>query len=269
MEDHRDLGGGVHALRYRFYDQQIGVVVGSAGVLVVDTRTTPGHAAELHADIRRITPLPVTGVVNTHGHSDHVFGNWSFRPVPIWGHIRCAEMVLRTGELQRAALRNALPPDLAADLDGVVLDPPERTFDERAVLEFDGRQIDLRYLGRGHTDNDIVVLIPDAGVCFAGDLLENGAPPFFGDGFPIDWPATIESLIALAPAVVVPGHGDVADRAFAAAQLEDLRAVAELARAVHEGVLGVEEAVRRGPFGPGASREPIRRGVAQLRGDLD
>jgi glyoxylase-like metal-dependent hydrolase (beta-lactamase superfamily II) len=178
-------------------------------------------------------------------------------------------MIARTGELQRAALRNALPAEVAPDLDDVVLDPPDATFDMRAILPFDGREIELRYLGRGHTDNDIVVLIPDAGVCFAGDLLENGAPPFFGDGFPIDWPATVESLMAVAPAVIVPGHGDVADRAFAASQLEDLRAVADLARAVHTGALGPEDAVRRGPFGPEPSREPIQRGVAQLRGELD
>jgi glyoxylase-like metal-dependent hydrolase (beta-lactamase superfamily II) len=237
-------------------------------VLVIDTRTTPGHAAELKADIRRITPLPVTAVVNTHGHSDHVFGNHSFRPARIWGHVRCAEMVVQTGELQRAALRDAIPP-IAADLDEVVLDPPDVTFDERAVLAFEGREIELRYLGRGHTDNDIVVLIPDAGVCFAGDLLENGAPPFFGDGYPIDWPATVARLIAVAPALIVPGHGDIADRAFAGAELEELRAVAELARAVHEGAFGLDEAVRRGPFGPEASREPIERGLAQLLGELD
>ena len=55
--------------------------------------------------------------------------------------------------------------------------------------------IRLAYLGRGHTDNDIVVSIPDADVLCAGDLLENGAPPWFGDGYPMDWPATVERIL--------------------------------------------------------------------------
>jgi len=63
-----ELGPGLFALRYRFYDQQIGVVVGSDGVLVIDTRSTHRQADELRADIGRLTPLPVTVVVNTHGH---------------------------------------------------------------------------------------------------------------------------------------------------------------------------------------------------------
>ena len=81
---------------------------------------------------------------------------------------------------------------------------------------------DLHYLGRGHTDSDIVVLVD--GVVFAGDLLENGAPPAFGDAFPLDWPDTAAALLELTDAdefvgrAVVPGHGPVADRAFAAGQ---------------------------------------------------
>jgi glyoxylase-like metal-dependent hydrolase (beta-lactamase superfamily II) len=262
-----EVGPGVYALRYRLFDQQVGLVVGADGALVIDTRTTHRQAHELRDDIRRITPLPVTLVVNTHGHSDHCFGNHVFRPTPIWGHVRCAAMIKRTGALQRAGLRRAIP-DLAEELDEVILDAPDRTFDDAATLDLGGRAVELRYLGRGHTDNDIVVLVRDAGVLFAGDLLENGAPPYFGDGYPIDWPATIEALLPLVDGAVVPGHGDVADRAFAASQLDDLLAVATLAREVAAGVAGVEDAVARGPFGPERSREPIERALAQLRGEL-
>jgi len=263
-----ELGPGLFALRYRFYDQQIGVVVGPDGVLVIDTRSTHRQADELRADIGRLTPLPVTVVVNTHGHYDHCFGNRPFRPAAIWGHVRCVAMLERTGEQQRAELR-ADAPALAAELDEVVVDPPDRTFDDAVTLDLGDRAVELRYLGRGHTDNDIVVRLPDDGVLFAGDLLENGAPPYFGDGYPIDWPAAVEALVAIAPDVIVPGHGDVADGPFAAAQLADLRAVAALARDVHAGELGLEDAIRRGPFGRVRSREPVERALAQLRGELD
>jgi glyoxylase-like metal-dependent hydrolase (beta-lactamase superfamily II) len=176
-------------------------------------------------------------------------------------------MLERTGEQQRKELR-ADAPALAAELDEVVVDPPNRTFESAATIDLGDRAVELRHLGRGHTDNDIVVRLPDDGVLFAGDLLENGAPPYFGDGYPIDWPATIEALLPLVDGAVVPGHGDVADRAFAASQLDDLRAVAALAREVAAGVAGVEGAVARGPFGPERSREPIERALAQLRGEL-
>ena len=66
-----------------------------------------------------------------------------------------------------------------------MLDPPDRRVRRtRATLDLGGREVRLAYLGRGHTDNDIVISIPDADVLCAGDLLENGAPPYFGDGYP-------------------------------------------------------------------------------------
>ena len=60
-----------------------------------------------------------------------------------------------------------------------------------------------------------MIAVPGAGVLFAGDLLENGAVPWFGDGYPLDWPATALRVAELATGVVVPGHGDHAGRAFA------------------------------------------------------
>src|SRR6185436_1770028 len=96
-------------------------------------------------------------------------------------------------------------PDLASELYDVVLDPPDRTITESATVEIEpgGRTVELRYLGRGHTDNDIVVVVPDADVLFAGDLLEADATPYFGDGYPIDWPDTAERLVELAAGAVV------------------------------------------------------------------
>ena len=153
---------------------------------------------------------PSEAVVNTHGHNDHAFGNHRFRPAPIWGHARCARMVSETGAAQIAAVSAAIPA-LAEELAEVVLDPPDRTFDgDSSIVDFDagGRRVELRHLGRGHTDNDVVVIVPDADVLFAGDLVEDGAPPFFGDGYPMDWPATVERMVELVTGAVVPGHGD-------------------------------------------------------------
>jgi glyoxylase-like metal-dependent hydrolase (beta-lactamase superfamily II) len=263
----REVGDRVFVRRYRFYDQSIGAVVGRDAVALIDTRTTPGQARELRSDLRSLTTLPPI-VVNTHGHYDHVFGNHEFRPAPIWGHVRCATMIERTGERQRSSVIAEVPA-LADELAAVVLDPPDRTFETSTVIDLGGRTIDLRYLGRGHTDNDIAIVVSDAAVLFAGDLLENGATPYFGDGYPIDWPATGRALAALVDGVVVPGHGEPADRAFAERQAAEFEANADLARRIHGGELDLEAAVEIGPYPRASAREPLERALAQLRGELD
>ena len=67
---------------------------------------------------------------------------------------------------------------------------------------------------------------------FAGDLVETDAPPYFGDGYPLDWPATVERMVELVTGAVVPGHGTVGDRAFAVRSMIELRTIAELATLV-------------------------------------
>ena len=266
-----EVGDRVFVRRYVFYDQNIGAILGDDGVLIVDTRISHRQADEILADLRELTPLPVRAVVNTHGHNDHAFGNHRFRPAPIWGHERCARMVRETGAAQLAMVAEAIP-ELAADLAEVVLDPPDRTFDgDFMTLDFDagGRRIELRHLGRGHTDNDVVVIVPDADVLFAGDLVEADAPPYFGDGYPLDWPATVERMVGHVTGSVVPGHGTVGDRAFAVRSMTELRTIAELATLVHQGALDLDAAVLRTPYPADAAREPLTRALAQLAGELD
>jgi glyoxylase-like metal-dependent hydrolase (beta-lactamase superfamily II) len=263
-----EIGDRVFTRRYAFLDQQIGAILTDDGPVIVDTRSTDAHGHEILADLRELTALPVPVVVDTHHHWDHTFGNSVFRPAQIWGHVRCAARLLDEGEEMRQEVMDGYP-DLADDLGAVVLDPPDRTFgDEGAAMELGSRRIELHYLGRGHTDNDIVVVVPDAGVLFAGDLLENGAAPYFGDGYPLDWPATVEAIARFPAAAFVPGHGDVGGSAFVRRSLDELRAIADLSRRVHGGEIGLEDACRRAPYRAVDSREPIERALAQLRGEL-
>ena len=255
--------------RYRFFDQDIGAILTEDGPVVVDTRSTPDQAREILDDLRTLSRLAVAAVINTHHHFDHAFGNATFRPAPIWGHLRCARHVLETTAADLAEIAEESP-ELADGLKDVVLDPPDRTFgDEGVAIDVGGRTIELRFLGRGHTDDDIVVVVPDAGVLFAGDLVENGNPPYFGDGYPLDWPATLRAVRGLVSGVVVPGHGDVADLAFVERTIADVAAVAELARRVAAGSLDLDAAIAAAPYPAEHAREPIERGLAQARGELD
>ena len=271
MSEWVEIGDRVFVRRYAFYDQNIGVVLGDGEALVIDTRSTHAQAREILDDLAALTAFPVGVVVDTHGHFDHAFGNHVFRPAPIWGHERCVTFMARTGEARRPAIA-AEEPALAADLAEVVIDPPDQTFSETAIVEVGGRPVELRYLGRGHTDHDIVVTVVGASVVFAGDLIENGAVPFFGDGYPLDWPATATALAAIVDGVVVPGHGDHAGRAFVEEQAASIAELAALAREVHAGTISEADALARTPFPaypPASIRRPLERALQQLRGELD
>jgi len=265
-----EVGDRVFVRRYEFFDQDITAILGGGSALIVDTRSTPAQAREILDDLRDLGSPPVGIVVNTHGHFDHAFGNQVFRPAVIWGHERCRTFMELTGEAARARVAAGIP-ELADSVGEVVLDPPDRLFTETATLDLGGREIRLAYLGRGHTDNDIVISIPDADVLCAGDLVENGAPPSFGDAFPMDWPATAEGLLAMTGpgTVVVPGHGDPGGRAFVQAQVGSFRAITALATRVHAGELALDAAIAAAPFSAAPAREALERAVAQLRGELE
>ncbi|MGY1637596.1 MBL fold metallo-hydrolase [Geodermatophilus sp. SYSU D00742] len=228
-----EVADGVFVRRHESLDLTCGLVVGEGACLVVDTRSDLGEAADLVAAVRRVTRDPWT-VVNTHAHYDHCFGNAAFRPATVWGSRGCAADLRATGEAQRAArvaeLRAAGDDAAAERVRRAPLDPPDALVDDVAVLDVGGREVVLRFLGRGHTGHDLVVEVED-GVVFAGDLVEQGAPPAFEDAFPAEWPATLGRLHALARGPVVPGHGAVVDAAFVGAQREELLAVLAAVRA--------------------------------------
>ncbi|WP_345771877.1 MBL fold metallo-hydrolase [Geodermatophilus sabuli] len=235
----REVADGVFVRRHRSLDLNCGLVVGEGACLVVDTRSDLGEAADLIAAVRRVTPHPWT-VVTTHAHYDHCFGTAAFRPATVWGARGCAAALRATGEAQRAArvaeLLAAGHAEAARRVGAAPLDPPDALVDDTAVLDVGGREVVLRFLGRGHTDSDLVVEVEtdgdgDGNVLFAGDLVEEGAPPAFEDAVLAEWPATLGRLHALARGPVVPGHGAVVDAAFVGAQRADLLAVLAAVRA--------------------------------------
>ncbi len=258
-----EVGDRVFVRRYSTwvaepFDQNVGAVLGTDGVVVIDTRASHRLADEVLADLRQLTRARVVAVINTHHHWDHTFGNARFLPAPIWGHARCAERVRDEGEAMRRRVA-AQAPEYSDELAEVVFTPPDQVFDEEAVLDIGNRQLELRYLGRGHTDNDIVINVPDAATLFVGDLLENDAPPGFGDAFPTAWAETAVKLVSFNAAAVVPGHGTVGDAAFARRGADEFRLMADLAQQAVDGRIGLEEAVQQAPYPEVTARLAIER----------
>ena len=246
------------------FDQNVGAVLSSDGVVVIDTRASHRLADELRDELSSLTGDPVAAVVNTHHHWDHTWGNARFAGAPIWGHARCASRIVSDSSEVRDRIIGD-EPGLAEELGEVVFTPPDHTFSERAALDLGDRQLELRYLGRGHTDNDIVILVPDADALFAGDLLENDAPPSYGDAFPSAWARTVEEgLLPLVSGVAIPGHGGVGGPAFVRRQAQELRQMAELVRRVTRGDMAAEDAVREAPFPASVAQTAVERGAEEL-----
>ncbi|MDQ4037880.1 MAG: MBL fold metallo-hydrolase [Actinomycetota bacterium] len=272
----QEVGDRVFVRRHASLDLNCGLVVGDDACLVIDTRLHLGEAADLIGAIRMITRHPWT-VVNTHAHWDHCFGNAAFRPAQIWGHVNAAADLATSGELQRVAAvqlaRAAGWEDVAQWIDAAPIDPPDRLVDDYAELIIGGRGIDLRFLGRGHTDGDLVVEI-DCGsidsVLFAGDLVEEGNPPGFDDAYPFDWAATLGRMHGLARGPVVPGHGAVVDADFVAAQRADLLALENVIRETlarpPEGLNSSGPLPNGSPYDPETTRLAVRRAERQLHG---
>jgi glyoxylase-like metal-dependent hydrolase (beta-lactamase superfamily II) len=251
-----EIGDLVFRRRFESLDLNVGVVIGDDGVLIIDTRSTHQEAEELRDELAALTSLPVRWVVNTHWHWDHSFGNAVFTGAEIWGHDLCEIAMARLGDEMRSAAKTWLPEHQHSEIDEVVITPPTHSFSDRASLDI-GRRIEMSYHGFGHTDADVVIRTGD--VAFFGDLIEDGAPPNFGDSYPVVWPHTLRLASVDLPGTIVPGHGDVVGPQFVRDQTEELSRVAVIATGLLEGELELAEAVTAGPYDEDVMRAALLR----------
>jgi glyoxylase-like metal-dependent hydrolase (beta-lactamase superfamily II) len=186
----------------------LGLIVGSQRTLLVDTGSSPEQGRTIRAALAGVTDLPLTAVVVTHWHYDHAFGLAAFADVPRIAH-ESVQVRLSSAEAAADARR------LGVDPRG--LGQPTVEIAVATALDLGDRRVEIAHLGRGHTEGDLVVVVPDVEVLFAGDLLESAGPPSFGpDSVPDEWPATLDAVIGLmtATTVAVPGHGEPVGREF-------------------------------------------------------
>jgi len=270
-----EIAPDVFRRRYEPMDVCVTVVRSEVGLLLIDTRSSHREADEVRADLRELGELPVRWVINTHAHFDHTFGNARFGPASDLGaQIYAHERVpAHFDDFERPKLADWIaggrePREEWAE---IVITPPTVMVGDALTLDLGNRSVDLVHLGRGHTDNDLLVHLPHAAVWVVGDLLEESGPPMYGSGsFPLDWPATIGRLRAALRDGdrLAPGHGAVVDAGFAAAQQEQLQAVADLIRELHAAGVPLDTAVHEGgdrwPFPANGMTGAVRDGYRQL-----
>lgn len=271
-----EVSDGVFQRRYNPLDISVCVVRGDDGLLLVDTRSCPREADEIRNDLAELGDLPVGWVANTHAHYDHTFGNQRFGPgsdlnLPIYGH-RLVPTHLDRYERPCLVSWVRTKEEPVADWRDVVVTPPTDLVDSRVALDIGGRCIEFVHLGRGHTDNDLLIHVPDARTWLVGDVVEESGPPVFGpDSFPLDWPGTTATLLARLTEddIVVPGHGEAVSRGFVQDQHATLVAVARLIRELHGADVPEDQALATGgdrwPLPPQLIRPAVAEGYRQLR----
>jgi glyoxylase-like metal-dependent hydrolase (beta-lactamase superfamily II) len=217
------------------------IIVNDDEALVIDSEITPAAARALVADLKAVTPKPVRYVVDSHYHYDHAFGNQIFgADVQIIGHDNTWKRLSTNETLQQFTFLNSVQPvparvdalkqRIAQEADPqqkaalerqvanslayleqvkeVKVTPPNVSFDQTMTLHRGAREMRLLYLGRGHTDTDVVLYLPKERIVCTGDLMES-VVSYMGDSYPEEWIGTLERLKGLDFDTVMPGHGVV------------------------------------------------------------
>lgn len=212
-----DIGNGIYQI-ISSASGGITVFTSDDGVMLVDTKFDREYDRYMEL-LRTVTDQPVRFVVNTHMHPDHTGGNALLEGLG-------SDIVATENARRRLA---------EAQATGL----PNITFDDHMRLYFGGRAMDLYWFGRGHTDGDLVIHLPDEGLVVAGDLFAGGDPfvrliDYNGGGSLAEWSGTLEQVLELDFDRVIPGHTEVTDRARMQAYHDEIVAMQDLIREMHE-----------------------------------
>lgn len=193
----------------------VGLIVGDNAAALVDSGNSPEQGAELLAAATDRAGVPVTHVVVTHGHHDHVQGLPGMGGVESVAHENLTEAT------------------------------PSRTFSMAWSLDLGNQRIEVINFGSAHTDADAVVFVPGEDVVFAGDLLEEGADPQISDsGSLANWPTFLDGVLGATnnKTRFVPGHGAVVDRDFAFIQRAEIAMIYSMTESLIQQGVSVDDA---------------------------
>ena len=184
-----------------------GVVIAPDGVIVIDALGSPALAQRLLDAIDKVTNKPVTYVIVTHYHADHVYGLQTFKA-------RGARIIAQengkeylnsdTARLRLQVSREELAPWVD---EKTVLVPADIWISEDQSMQLSGMWFDLIPVGPAHTPDDLAIYVPQEKVLFAGDLMFSGRIPYVGSADSAGWIRSLDKLAPLEPKWVVPGHG--------------------------------------------------------------
>jgi cyclase len=230
-----------------YHGANVGFVRTGEGVLLIDTPTLPDDARAWREEIRARTDEEIIYILNTDHHRGHIMGNQFFPTAPVIAHEYAWKEIKSYGDGFRTRLLNLYRdrfPEAAAewetDLDII---EPEVTFQGRITLFRGDKEVVLIPLG-GHTPATTVVLFPDEGLLFAGDLVVTDRPPFLSQSNTKEWLRALTTLRKLGFDVLIPGHGEPTSKEATEKMSEFLRLVRRQVRSAYRSGMTKPETAR-------------------------
>jgi glyoxylase-like metal-dependent hydrolase (beta-lactamase superfamily II) len=194
---------------FRHQSHQAIFVVTPQGVIVTDPISTEA-ATWLNTEIKKLTNQPVRYVIYSHNHNDHITG----------GKVFAGQALFVSHSAARPKILNASDPDTPV---------PDLTFTDRMSIDLGGTRVELIYTGRNHSDNSLVVLLPEHKLLFAVDFIPVEAVAYrtMRDSYPDDWIDSLKQVERLDFETLAPGHGKIGKKEHVRLfreYLEELRA---------------------------------------------
>lgn len=231
-----------------------GGAIGNAGIIdlgdktmVFDTFISPFAAQDLKVAAEKLIAKPVSIVVNSHYHNDHIRGNQVFEETEIISTEVTLELIKTEGR-EEFAWDNENAPRIfkelseqggdpvaidyyrviAESLPGLEMVLPTKTFKDRLEIVGSARKVELVSYGGGHTGDDAFLILPDEKIAFLADLLFVQSHPFLADGDPDALCEYLEKIMQLDLEVLVPGHGPVGEMGDVGLLRDYVRAMIDL-----------------------------------------
>jgi glyoxylase-like metal-dependent hydrolase (beta-lactamase superfamily II) len=206
------LADGVYALTAAG-DPNVGAIEGEDFLVCIEALATPVAARRWLARLREHTDKPVRYLVLSHYHAVRVLGASAFDAEVIVASEQTKFLIAERGRQDWESEYGRMPRlfEEPASIPGLTW--PTMTFRDRLTIDLGGDRGDLvlEFLGRGHTEGDIVAWLPKEEIVFAGDLVESQAALYTGDAFHFDWAAgTLDRVAALGARQLVGGRGEIA-----------------------------------------------------------
>lgn len=283
-----ELGDGLHAFLQPdggWGRSNAGLIGADGASLLVDTLFDLKLTAEMLEAMRpHLERSPLSAAFNTHGNGDHCYGNQLLpADLPIHATRVAAQEIAAVPPAAAQALFKGsdLGPEFAAfvaeafgpfDWTGIESRPPNQTFADETVLRVGDREVRLMSVGPAHTAGDAIAWVPDARAVFTGDILFAHCTPVMWAGPVSSWLGAADRILALDPAVIVPGHGPLADAGMVRDLQDYLRFVKREATARFEAGIDAEAAaddIDLGPYADWGDAERIAVNVEMVYRELD